>query len=302
MKNDTLTTDNEFTVNNLPCGALVMNAEHVILDANDYFLKEFFLDRNFLIGLDVERILTKAFVVFYQSYVIPTLLHEKHCEEIQLSILNRSGTRIPITVNVKININKNIYWAFFDASNRDKLYEELIQARNNLELQTLELKNLASIDELTGLLNRREITARSMAILSQFARTKNALSILIVDIDFFKKINDKHGHLGGDRVLKEFGRRLTECSRKGDLISRFGGEEFLILLPDTDLEETMAFSKRLYELVNKILIGDEALTVSIGVSLFDGKMSFEEAVDKSDIALYQAKNLGRNRTEVFSTV
>jgi diguanylate cyclase (GGDEF)-like protein len=137
-------------------------------------------------------------------------------------------------------------------------------------------------------------------MLSQFARTKNALSVLMIDIDFFKRINDKHGHAEGDRVLRKFGRLLKECGRTSDLIARYGGEEFLIVLPDSNLEQTMIFSKRLHGSVNKVLIGDEALTVSIGVSLFDGKMSFEEVVDNADIALYEAKSLGRNRTEVFS--
>jgi len=218
----------------------------------------------------------------------------------QLCIFNGSGKRIPITINVRIGFNGNVYWTFFDASNRDKLYEELIQARETLEFQARELKEQASIDALTGLLNRREMKARSIPVFSLFARTKNALSILMIDIDFFKRINDRHGHAEGDRVLRKFGRLLTESGRKSDLIFRYGGEEFLILLPDTNLEQTMIFVKRLHGSVNKILIDGESLTVSIGVSFFDGKMSFDEVVDKADIALYEAKSLGRNRTEVFS--
>jgi diguanylate cyclase (GGDEF)-like protein len=300
MKNKIISSDQEFTLDNLPCGALVTNADHIILDVNDYFINELCWNKSHLVGRNVESILTKASKVFYQSYLIPTLLHEKHCEEMQLSILNGIGNRIPITVNVKVNVNKNVYWVFFDASNRNKLYEELIQAREKLERQTLELKELAFMDELTGLLNRREMKSRSVPMLSQFARTKNALSVLMIDIDFFKRINDKHGHAEGDRVLRKFGRLLKECGRTSDLIARYGGEEFLIVLPDSNLEQTMIFSKRLHGSVNKVLIGDEALTVSIGVSLFDGKMSFEEVVDNADIALYEAKSLGRNRTEVFS--
>ena len=197
-----------------------------------------------------------------------------------------------------IDNNKNIYWVFFDASNRNKLYEELIQTRERLELQTQELITLASIDELTGLLNRREMKARSVSVISQFARSKHSLSILMIDIDFFKKINDSYGHAEGDRVLTELGLALSKCGRTSDLIARFGGEEFLILLPNTDLSQTIIFSKRLHKKVNEIIVDNKPITVSIGVAIFNGKMSFEEIVNKADIALYQAKELGRNRTEI----
>jgi hypothetical protein len=203
MNNNIHNVDNGFTLDNLPCGALVTNAEYVILDINSYFVNELCWDRNFLVGHSIEKILTKASKVFYQSYLIPTLLHKKHCEEMQLSIIDGNGKYIPITVNAKLNVNKNTYWSFFDASNRNKLYEELLQAREKLELQTFELKELASIDELTGLLNRREVKSRSISMLSQCTRTKKSLSLLMIDIDFFKKINDNYGHAEGDRSIKK---------------------------------------------------------------------------------------------------
>jgi len=235
MNNNFTNIDTCFTPDNLPCGAMVTDAEHLILNVNAYFANELCWDTNLLIGHRVESILTKASKIFYQSYLVPTLLHEKHCEEMQLSIVKGNGKRISITANVKVDANTNVYWSFFDASKRNKLYEELIQAREQLELQTQELKTLASIDELTGLLNRREIKSRSTSVLSLFARTQSPLSILMVDIDFFKSINDNYGHAEGDRVLKELGRVLITCGRESDLISRFGGEEFLILLPDNNL-------------------------------------------------------------------
>lgn len=298
MKNNLISTESSFTLDNLPCGALVTNAEHVIININAYFTNELCWNKHLLIGHSVENLLTNASKVFYQSYIIPTLLHEKYCEEMQLTMVNGNNKRIPITLNAKMDSNQNVYWSFFDASNRNKLYEELLQTRERLEQQTQELITLASIDELTGLLNRREMKARSGSVISQFARSKNSLSILMIDIDFFKKINDNHGHAEGDRVLTELGLALSKCGRTSDLIARFGGEEFLILLPDTDLSQTIIFSKRLHKKVNEILVDNKPLTVSIGVAIFDGKMSFEEIVNKADIALYQAKESGRNRTEI----
>jgi len=115
-------------------------------------------------------------------------------------------------------------------------------------------------------------------------------------------INNSAVLIGDRRVLNKFGQLLIEFDRKSDLISRFGGEEFLILLPDINQERTLNFAQRLHNLANKIIVADKALTVSIGVSFFDGEMSFDEIVQKADIALYKAKSLGRNRTEVFSLV
>ncbi|MDG1751532.1 MAG: GGDEF domain-containing protein [Thalassotalea sp.] len=298
MKNNLINVDTNFSLDSLPCGVLVTNTEHVIININAYFTNELCWNKNLLIGHRIESLFTNASKVFYQSYIIPTLLHEKYCEEMQLTIVNGNNKRIPITLNAKIDNNKNVYWSFFDASNRNKLYEELLQTRERLEQQTQELITLASIDELTGLLNRREMKARSVSVISQFARSQHLLSILMIDIDFFKKINDKHGHTEGDRVLTELGLMLQKCGRTSDLVARFGGEEFLILLPDTDLSQTITFTERLHQAVNKILVDNKPLTVSVGVALFDGKMSFEEIVNKADIALYKAKELGRNRTEI----
>lgn len=298
MKSNLTSVDTSFTLDNLPCGALVTNAEHVIINLNAYFTNELCWNKNRLIGHGIESLLTNASKVFYQSYIIPTLLNEKYCDEMQLTIVNGNNKRIPITVNAKIDGNKNVYWSFFDASNRNKLYDELIQTREKLELQTQELIALASIDELTGLLNRREMKARSLTLLSQFSRTQHPLSILMIDIDFFKRINDNHGHAEGDRVLTELGLALNKCGRTSDLIARFGGEEFLILLPDTNLSQTITFTERLHQAVNKILVDNKPLTVSVGAALFHVGMSFEEIVNKADIALYKAKELGRNRTEI----
>lgn len=300
MKNNVVNGDVFFTLDNIPCGAMVTDANNVIINVNAYFYNELFWDASLLIGHSVESLLTKSSKVFYQSYLIPTLLHEGHFEEMQLSLLNGNGKRIPITVNARVDENKNVYWSFFNASNRNKLYEELIRTREKLELRAKELKELAFVDALTGLLNRREIKSRSASVLLQFSRTKSPLALLMIDIDFFKRVNDNHGHAEGDRVLHQVGRVLIKCGRKSDLISRFGGEEFLILLPDTDLEQAMVFSKRIHKEVNKILIDKKPLTVSVGVGLFDGEMSFDEFVNNADVALYKAKNLGRNRTEVFS--
>ena len=101
----------------------------------------------------------------------------------------------------------------------------------------------------------------------------------------------------GDRVLKELGQRLKTFGRQTDLIARFGGEEFIMLLPDTDATDARLFAKRLHKLVSEIEINNTPVTVSIGITMSDGSHTLEELTKQADRALYVAKNNGRNRTE-----
>jgi diguanylate cyclase (GGDEF)-like protein len=288
-----------FSPDSFPSGALVTNSSRIITYVNSYFTNELLWKPGELIGKNADVIFTQSSRIFFQSYLIPTLLHEKVCQEMQLIIFNAEGLRIPITVNARISDDDCIYWSFFNASKRDQLYDELIKTREKLEVQAEKLKLLASTDELTTLLNRREMKYRSVLVLEQAARSHQSVGLLILDIDHFKKINDTFGHLEGDRVLKDLGQLLKGFCRQTDLVSRFGGEEFLILLPDSNKSETLLFCQRLQDVITQIKVGDSALTVSIGASIFDNKISFTDLFNQADNAMYQAKALGRNRTEVY---
>ena len=287
-----------YSLDSFPCGALVTNSSRVITYINSYFTKQLLWQPNDLIGKSVDVLFTLSSRIFFQSYLIPTLLHEKVCEEMQLIIFHADGRRIPITVNASLSADGGIYWSLFNASKRDKLYEELIKTRETLEIQAEKLKLLASTDELTELLNRREMKYRSSLMLEQAARSHYSVSLLMLDVDNFKKINDTMGHLEGDRVLKKLGQLLKEFGRKTDLISRFGGEEFLIMLPDTNKSDTLLLCRRLHKLIAEIKVGDSSLTVSIGVSICDEPISFIDLFTQADNAVYKAKSRGRNRTEV----
>ena len=289
----------ENSVDSYPCGALVTNAAKIITYVNSYFTTELLWKPDKLIGKNTDVIFTKSSRIFFQSYLIPTLVHEKICEEMQLVIFNAQGLCIPITVNATLSDDGSIYWSFFNASKRNQLYEELIKTRETLEIQAEKLKLLASIDELTELLNRREMNYRSSLMLEQAARYHYSVSLLMLDIDDFKTINDTMGHLEGDRVLKELGQLLKKFGRKTDLISRFGGEEFLIMLPDTNKSDTLLLCNRLHKLIAEIKVGNSSLTVSIGVSICDEQISFIDLFTQADNAVYQAKARGRNRTEVY---
>ncbi|WP_372761151.1 GGDEF domain-containing protein [Pseudoalteromonas sp.] len=296
MRDPNPQTNRHFKLDDFPSGAIVTDSEQLIIFVNDYVSHELHWDKSQLLGKKIETILTKGAKVFYHSYLLPMLLHEKRCSEIQLSIINGNNIRTPITVNARVAANNYVYWSFFTATSRNKLYDELISAREKLEQQTQALKKLASVDELTGLLNRREIKFRAMSALSQLTHDDDPIAMIMIDIDYFKDINDNYGHPEGDRILKQLGQVLINSGRKRDLIARYGGEEFLILLPNTALQQAMAYAERLHQAINSIVIAQQPLTVSMGVTLLDNESSF----DKADTALYRAKELGRNRTEVHS--
>ncbi|WP_116090047.1 GGDEF domain-containing protein [Sphingomonas crusticola] len=158
------------------------------------------------------------------------------------------------------------------------------------------LTDAAGKDMLTGLLNRRGFTD----VAAHTLRADATSAIALLDLDHFKAINDRFGHDEGDRVLTAFARRLEAGLRKGDSAARWGGEEFAILMPETDLEDATAIIERLRLLLSldNISAADSpALTFSCGVTALQGYQSFDAALVKADQALYAAKRGGRDRVE-----
>jgi diguanylate cyclase (GGDEF)-like protein len=125
---------------------------------------------------------------------------------------------------------------------------------------------------------------------------------VLFDLDHFKQINDQFGHDAGDQVLRNFAELLKKHSRKSDLPARFGGEEFIELLPNTTIEEANVFAERIRSelAAQRLLDNDHLITVSAGVCGYTSHLSREELIKQADVALYAAKNLGRNRVMVFS--
>jgi len=167
------------------------------------------------------------------------------------------------------------------------------------------MDELASTDPLTRVMNRRALIRNAeleMAKLGGDAATRNAgIGLIMLDIDHFKEINDKHGHAVGDLVLQAVARRIEEAVRKGDMIGRYGGEEFLLLLPSATRMEAIALAERLRSAIGStpidLLDGRQVqLTASFGVNVLDvPEQDFDGAVRSADEALYRAKQAGRNR-------
>lgn len=168
-------------------------------------------------------------------------------------------------------------------------------------------RELSVMDELTGINNRRHFQQMLQMEWKRAVRFKRDLSIIMVDVDYFKSYNDTFGHLRGDEVLRKIGQLLKRNLREVDTVARFGGEEFVLLLPDTDKRGAIAVAEKVRLMIaDHKFIADEhgdarTITISLGVSSYPGDViEMDDLIDRADIALYRAKEKGRNRTECYS--
>lgn len=163
-----------------------------------------------------------------------------------------------------------------------------------------QLKRLATYDSLTGCLNRQAFDAVFRTLQRSTLRYQRPLSALLIDIDHFKQINDQHGHLSGDHVLKETASLIDRMQRKSDVIARWGGEEFFVLLPECSLNDAMRLAEQIRLRIRSHHFGlypAHVVTLSIGVAQYDNMESADDLFRRLDKALYAAKSQGRNRVE-----
>jgi diguanylate cyclase (GGDEF)-like protein len=176
----------------------------------------------------------------------------------------------------------------------EKLLEEIAE-RKHVERM---LEETSRVDYLTGILNRRAMTIRLEQMVSQIERGSGSFCMILLDIDHFKEINDTYGHDIGDHVLKYTVKQFRQCIREADELGRWGGEEFLIMLPDTQLSEAVTLAKRLCSdlAANPMMHAEKELcvTASFGVSLFQPGEILDTCLKRTDDALYAAKANGRN--------
>lgn len=182
--------------------------------------------------------------------------------------------------------------------------ELLARTRTHVELKRAKEKllQLATTDELTGIANRRYFMDRLKNEFDRAKRYESRYSLLMIDIDCFKSINDNHGHKGGDKVLQSAASVMKKSLRTSDVIGRVGGEEFSVILPETDIKAALFIAERLRKRVEETAVfhAEERIfiTVSIGVSQsLNGDQSVDDIYIRSDSAMYEAKKNGKNRVE-----
>jgi len=251
-------------------------------------------DTGELIGMDIRLLLPPRYAGNWdliRSYTAPKEATEEETRYVELSALHKSGREISVHVSISETLahGKKMFNAILRDISGRKAYEE-------------ELRLLSITDSLTGLFNRRHFFSLAQKDLERALRNKVPFSILMIDIDNFKMYNDTYGHHGGDSLLKEIAGLLGKTFRLMDTCFRFGGEEFLVLLPETDdAGAVMAAERFRGRLAGKKFFlapmgPPVSVTASIGVTAYRDGWTIDDVVRHADLGMYAAKHEGRNKT------
>jgi diguanylate cyclase (GGDEF)-like protein/PAS domain S-box-containing protein len=274
-------------INSVHAGIVLIDKEtHRIRDANPEALR--------LMGASKDQVVGKI----CHKYICPAEVG--NCPIIDKGQLVDNSERVLLAADgKKIPILKTV--ASISFAGREHLLETFLDI-TQMKLLQKELETLATTDSLTGIYNRRHFIELMEKEISRAQRSRTPLSIAMIDIDYFKRINDAHGHPVGDSVIKALVAIFKDDLRPYDFLGRLGGEEFAIAMIECDLQEAFTVSERLRERVMNHIIKADCqeinMTISVGVAeLSEDVGSFESIFNRADEALYLAKSLGRNRVE-----
>jgi diguanylate cyclase (GGDEF)-like protein len=240
--------------------------------------------------------------------VCRTLKNDKNYQNIPIIFLTAMGEQSTLMQAFEEGAVDYITKPFkkYELLARVKTHLELKQTRDKLLAAYLRLEQLVLTDPLTGVPNRRYLLQAGEQEFSRTRRYQRPLSILMIDIDYFRNINNDYGHDVGDKALKLVATTIQQCLRSVDEFGRFGGEEFVVLLPETKIEDALSAAERIRQSVAQIPLELESIprqiTVSIGVAEFiNTDESLEQLLKRADEALFKAKDQGRNQTVAGTT-
>lgn len=307
----------------LPISILCVEDEHIILQS----LKDMLEDkvRNLYLAMNAKEAL-ELFKKHKPEVVITDikmpgmdgleLLREikKMKRDTKLVILTAFGKQNylmdAITIGVDKFILKPIEEDFYlkelqDLANSIKLGKQLRleeerrkKAQKELEEANKRLSKLARTDPLTGLSNRRDVYEKVEYEIKRFERNKESFAIVIGDIDDFKDVNDNLGHDAGDFVLFSLANQIRSMLRKQDVVGRWGGEEFIMMLPNTHLNGAKIITEKIRKAIEEEIIHyhdkEISITITFGIAIFDEMQPMDDCIKKADIALYEGKKKGKN--------
>ena len=314
------------TYEQLQCGVVILNHEGVITYANPFFKKLLQRTSEDVAGQHIEKFLSVMNKFLFHSHFYPQLHVEGVIEEFLLHVERADGVQIPVMVNAQRMTNNagKIECILMPMSKRIEYERELrhmtkqLEAANEQQATALlalkqlneqidqkrqELLTLTHTDALTNIYNRRYIEERLTEQVVRAKSQQHTFSLCIVDIDFFKKVNDTYGHQIGDYVLIEVANILNRCIGARGTVARFGGEEFIVLLPSSAQLEATHIAQRLNEAVRSYLFEYvKRVTISIGIATYRAGDHESNIVNRADRALYYSKEQGRDRTTHFRDI
>ena len=215
------------------------------------------------------------------------------------AVILKDSRSVLISIALDISLQKEAQSKLIDT------HVKLTRQTQALQEAQAKLKEQANRDPLTNMYNRRYFSEMSEKIISIAKRTKQPLSFMMIDIDDFKKINDTYGHSVGDEVIKLLANKLIYTVRQSDIVARFGGEEFAIILPSTDTENAVLFADKIRKDIESISYKENGTSIKFTISIGVDKFNYEndnnasDSLNRADKALYEAKTTGKNKVSVF---
>lgn len=321
----------EQRLTSIPCGFLSLNCDYIIEEVNNTFLEWTNFKREQLLGQHIENLLPTGNKLIFHSYFYPLMSEYGQIEELFIHLYNEAQEKIPFIMNAKVNEMNGGYYIdiiLMQMKKRidyerevrntkmllEKAYVEKEKAYDHLQhiyceieqkqLELLEINNelvqISNSDKLTGIANRRYFQNQLAVSIKRYQDEQIPFSLLIIDIDYFKQVNDTYGHLVGDEVLVKLATILKDNARPEDTVARFGGEEFTIILDNTNPERALEIATNFNKQVEISIwptIGQ--LTISIGCAIYQPNDTEDTLLQHADEALYYSKRNGRNQVTLY---
>ena len=298
-----------------PDALLVVDQSGCITLVNAQAEVLFGYDRGELIGQPIEMLVPHRFATRHAGHRArfeSETSSRQMGRAVELFALQKSGRELPVDIMLSpmaLDSRRVTLCVVRDITERRAAEDRLRQQTEELQKLHSDLREQANRDSLTGLLNRRAFHELASQMLKSAHRRKESTAFFMIDLDHFKRVNDRYGHLEGDHVLKVVADTLMATARENDIVARHGGEEFVMAIQGIDPAESLVAAERLRTAIADITRTQCKITASIGIAAFtpeshkrEVSQILEEMIDHADRALYAAKKQGRNRVCHFNSL